>query len=91
MAVADGDGQGVRDVVGSRGAGHPEERPDHVLDLLLRCVPVADDGLLDFAGGIFGEGEAPGDRREDRDAAPLRRGQSLRCLVADAALERSSR
>jgi len=71
VAVAEGDGQGVGRVEAGGDAGVAEHRGDHVPDLLFGCRSAPDDGLLDLAGGVFGDREVVRDGGEDGHTAGL--------------------
>jgi len=67
MGVADGDGQGVRGIIGPRDLRQGQEYPDHLLHLALLGPPEAHHGLFDLGRGVF----------RNRDIS-LRRGQEYR-------------
>ena len=56
MAMAEGRGQGIGDMIGLGDFGKTQQGAHHPLDLLLRGAAVAGQGLLDLEGGYIRKG-----------------------------------
>lgn len=53
--MADGEGEGVGNVVGFGRFAQVEQEADHLLHLFFFGATIASDGFFDFSGGIFGD------------------------------------
>jgi len=71
VQVADRNGERVGGVGGLRNFIEPEQARDHLLDLVLLGLAVADDGGLDGQRRVLGDFEAGGGGGEHGDAADL--------------------
>ena len=74
IGVAEGEGEGVGDVVGFGNVRKLQDAFDHDLHLLFLGAPVAGEGLLYLERCVFGESNAKCLKRQENRAAGLTHG-----------------
>jgi hypothetical protein len=69
MQVADGHRERIGGIVRGWNTLETQEQLDHLLNLLLLCAAIPDDGALDFGRRVLLDGTARFDRREHGDTS----------------------
>ena len=69
--MADGEGEGVGNIVGFGRFAQVEEEADHLLHLFFFGATITGDGFFDFCGGIFGDIQIMATGRHQGDATDL--------------------